>query len=52
MGDTISDTLDQIDEDVLTYTASDEALEAAAGIEGGAQPTKEFSYCWKEAGKC
>jgi hypothetical protein len=26
-------TLDQADEDILTYTASDEALEAAAGIE-------------------
>ena len=24
----------QIDEDILTYTVSDEALEAAAGIEG------------------
>jgi hypothetical protein len=24
----------QTDEDILTYTASDEALEAAAGIEG------------------
>jgi hypothetical protein len=30
---TTSDTLGQIDEDILTYTASDEALEAAAGIE-------------------
>jgi hypothetical protein len=30
---TTSDTLDQADEDILTYTASDEALEAAAGIE-------------------
>jgi hypothetical protein len=29
-------TLDQADEDILTYTASDEALEAAAGIERGA----------------
>jgi hypothetical protein len=25
------------DEDILTYTASDEALEAAAGMWGGAQ---------------
>jgi hypothetical protein len=25
--------LDQADEEILTYTASDEALEAAAGIE-------------------
>jgi hypothetical protein len=29
--------LDQADEDILTYTASDEALEAAAGIERGAR---------------
>jgi hypothetical protein len=28
--------LDQADEEILTYTASDEALEAAAGIERGA----------------
>jgi hypothetical protein len=28
---TTSDNLDQIDEDIVTYTASDEALEAAAG---------------------
>jgi hypothetical protein len=28
-------TLDQADEDILTYTVSDEALEAAAGTEGG-----------------
>jgi hypothetical protein len=30
---TTSDTLDQTDEEILTYTASDEALEAAAGTE-------------------
>jgi hypothetical protein len=30
---TTSATLDQTDEDVLSYTVSDEALEAAAGIE-------------------
>ena len=29
MGDTTSDSLDQADEDILTYTVSDEALEAA-----------------------
>jgi hypothetical protein len=34
MDDTTSDTLDQADEDILTYTASDEALEAAAGMGG------------------
>jgi hypothetical protein len=28
-------TLDRADEDILTHTASDEAVEAAAGIEGG-----------------
>jgi hypothetical protein len=27
--------LDQADEDILTYTVSDEALEAATGIERG-----------------
>ena len=39
MDDTTSDTLDQIDEDVLTYTVSDDALEAAAGTERGARDT-------------
>jgi uncharacterized phage protein gp47/JayE len=34
MDDTIRDTLDQTDEDILTYTASDEALEAAAAAAG------------------
>jgi hypothetical protein len=28
-----TDNLDQADEEILTYTASDEALEAAAGTE-------------------
>jgi hypothetical protein len=28
--------VDQTDEDILTYEVSDEALEAAAGTEGGA----------------
>ena len=31
MDDTTIDPLDQTDEDALTYTVSDEALEAAAG---------------------
>jgi hypothetical protein len=31
--DNPTDTLDQTDEDILTYTVSDEALEAATGIE-------------------
>jgi hypothetical protein len=38
---TASDAI-QIDEDVLSYTASDEALEAAAGIEGAAL---SFLFC-------
>ena len=29
----IADSLDRADEDILTYTVSDEAMEAAAGIE-------------------
>jgi hypothetical protein len=32
---TTSDNLDQTDEEILTYTASDEALEAATGTERG-----------------
>ena len=33
---TTTATLDQADEDILTYTVSDEVLEAAAGtVEGG-----------------
>ena len=31
-----SENRDQTDEDILTYTVSDEALEAAAGTERGA----------------
>ena len=31
-----TDHLDQADEDILTYTVSDEALEAAAGTESEA----------------
>ena len=34
---TTTATLDQADENILTYTASDEALEAAPGIERGAR---------------
>jgi hypothetical protein len=30
---------DQTDDEILTYTVSDEALEAAAGTERGGQPT-------------
>jgi hypothetical protein len=35
----------QSDEDVLTYTASDEALEAAAGTERGQAYTRPYTYC-------
>jgi hypothetical protein len=35
MGDTTSDILDQADEEILTYTVSDEALEAASDTERG-----------------
>jgi hypothetical protein len=42
-------SLDQTDEEILTYTASDEALEAAAGTERGAPPsvfpTRGWSGC-------
>jgi hypothetical protein len=42
---TPSDTLDQIDEEVLSCTASDEALEAAAvGTLGGSPPV--LAYQW------
>jgi hypothetical protein len=34
MNDQTDDTLDQTDEDILSYTVSDEALEAAAGTGG------------------
>jgi hypothetical protein len=35
---TTSDNLNQTDEEILTYTASDEALEAAAGSLRGDNP--------------
>lgn len=37
-----TDDLDRADEDILTYTVSDEALEAAAGTEGGTRPRSNF----------
>jgi hypothetical protein len=39
MDDHNTTTGTQTDEDILTYTVSDEAIEAAAGIERGARPT-------------
>jgi hypothetical protein len=42
-----TDTLDQTDEEILTYTASDEALEAAAGTERGCRPyPTEIRMTW------
>jgi hypothetical protein len=43
MGDTTSFALDQADEDIFTPTASDEALEAAAGTERGERKNTYFS---------
>jgi hypothetical protein len=41
--DNLADTLDQADEDTLAYTASDEALEAAAvGTLGGLPPVLAY----------
>ena len=43
MMDQQTDTdLDQADEEILTYTVSDEALEAAAGTERGAIAQRMF----------
>ena len=45
---TTSDTLDQADEEILTYTVSDEALEVAARTERGptwAAPTHVHRCC-------
>jgi hypothetical protein len=49
--DTSADTLDQADEEILTYTVSDEALEAAAGIEIEA-PTYVLPCPWRTYGGC
>jgi hypothetical protein len=43
-------TLDQVDDEILTYTVSDEALEAAAGTERGA---RTLSTPWRtQIGNC
>jgi len=42
---TTSDNLDQNDEDILTYTVSDNALEAAADIEGGVLAFTVVTWC-------
>ena len=47
MNDTTTTNLDQADEDILTYTVSDETLEVAAGTERGrrrAGPTLEVFF--------
>jgi hypothetical protein len=41
--------LDKADEEILTYTVSDEALEAAADTEMGA---KTYSYNWYYCANC
>ena len=47
MDHTTSDNLDQADEDILTYTVSDEALEgAAADAHLQAQPLTQWSFVW------
>jgi hypothetical protein len=47
MDDTTSFTLDQADEEILSYTVSDEALEAAVGTEKGVITAipRPYSYC-------
>jgi hypothetical protein len=44
MNDTTSDD-DQADEDILTFTVSDEALEAAAGMMAGVLSTAMTGAC-------
>jgi hypothetical protein len=49
---TTSDNLDQTDEDILTYTVSDEALEAAAGFGAGDEPSLgscDYTCLWGPA---
>jgi hypothetical protein len=47
---TTTGTLEEADEDILTYTVSDEEIEAAAGIERGAgvfdKRTPTVPLCW------
>ena len=47
-------TLDQTDEDLLTYTVSDEVMEAAAGMAGGQQytPNTNIPNCSLSPGQC
>jgi hypothetical protein len=50
--DNPANTLDQADEDIFTYTASDEALEAATGIERGQGFTLPYTRCPVPFGPC
>ena len=45
-------TLDQADEEILTYTVSDEALEAAGGMEWAAPTDFSIPPGWPNAGCC
>jgi hypothetical protein len=49
---TTTATLDQADEEILTYTASDEALEAAAGTEMGSIFTRTRDSITRCGGSC
>jgi hypothetical protein len=52
---TTTATLDQADEEILTCTVSDEALEVAAGTEGevgGARWTLQYTFEISGAGCC
>jgi hypothetical protein len=44
--------LDQADEEILTPTASDEALEAAAGTESGAETSPNSGVCFNSFPRC
>jgi hypothetical protein len=50
--DNPADTLDQTDEDIFFYTVSDEALEAAGGMEWAAPTDFSIPPGWPNAGCC
>jgi hypothetical protein len=49
---TTTGTIDRTDEEILTYTVSDEALEAAAGTERGALPESRLWFSVPVVGCC
>jgi hypothetical protein len=49
---TTSDTLDLADEEILTYTVSEDALEAAAGTERGADTSPASGVCFNSFPRC